>query len=97
MNRRQFIKTCAAAGITASLPSSAADGWQHHFERFENHGKTVSAWIRAEEFCHVAVWNECLTAEELDQLSAGASPLRVRPDGLELYCPMFAGDEDIQK
>jgi hypothetical protein len=40
-------------------------------------------------FAEAAVWAVALTADEINQLAAGYSPLLVRPQSLRFYAPLF--------
>ena len=39
--------------------------------------------------CELAIWNVALTDEEVKALAGGVSPLRIRPDNLVFYAPIF--------
>lgn len=39
------------------------------------------------DFAEVAIWQEALTAQDVNSLSKGFSPANVRPDSLKLYIP----------
>lgn len=59
-----------------------------------NNNGTLSGNV-AHELADVAVWAGTLTADERAALSAGVSPLLIRPDILVIYLPLFRGASDL--
>ena len=44
----------------------------------------------AGRIAEAAIWNVALTDSEVQALASGVSPLRVRPESLQAYWPLFA-------
>ncbi len=54
---------------------------------------TVATHFMSGNLAHIAIWSDALDPGEIQSLAAGISPLKIRPDKLERYIPIW-GDTD---
>jgi hypothetical protein len=79
MKRREFLLGSASFAALAALPIPTLDA----IGPMTAHGWVSDTGAKA----YNAIWDICLTDDEIALLNKGANPLSIRPEQLTLYWP----------